>query len=162
MSGRIYRIGDLIKVDNLQGIVIDISLRTTKLRTYDQNTIIIPNSQLLKSNVINLTDGSSIFISSVTFYVDYIFNLDKVKNCIETVLKNHPKVIVKGKKEIRYNVRIKEWVLEIETLFWINDPENEEFIKSQISEQIKERFEEMNILPPLPGVIRKDYLENQK
>ena len=57
------------------------------------------------------------------------------------MLKNNPKVIIKGKKEIRHIIKIKEWTIEIETLFWINDPENEEFIKSQISTEVKNKFD---------------------
>jgi hypothetical protein len=45
-------------VDGLKGVVADISLRTTKLRTYDRNEIIIPNSTLLRQNIINITGGA--------------------------------------------------------------------------------------------------------
>jgi hypothetical protein len=68
----------------------------------------------------------------------------------------------KKRREIRFLVRNKEWATEIESLFWINDPENEEFIKSQITELVKTRFEEAKILPPIPSIIRKDFLESKK
>jgi MscS family membrane protein len=48
ISGKIYSIGDVIKVGDLTGTVTDIALRTTKLKTYDRNEIIIPNSMLMK------------------------------------------------------------------------------------------------------------------
>jgi len=47
-------------------------------------------------------------------------------------------------------------------LFWINEPENEEFIKSEITELIKKKFEEANILPPIPGFMRREFLESKK
>jgi len=43
MWGKTYAIGDVIRVGDLTGKVTDIALRTTKLKTYDRNEIIIPN-----------------------------------------------------------------------------------------------------------------------
>ncbi len=164
ISGKTYRIGDVIRVGNLTGVVTDISLRTTKLKTYDRNEIIIPNSTLLKQSIINLTGGKKEVVASITFYIDYAFDVEKAKNAIDSVLRGHPNVVVdeKRRREIRFVVRIKEWTTEIESLFWINDPENQEFIRSKITELIKKKLEEENILPPIPGFMRRDFLESRK
>ncbi len=164
ISGKTYKIGDVIRVGNLTGIVRDISLRTTKLKTYDRNEIIIPNSMLLKESIVNLTGGGKETVASITSYIDYVFNIEKAKKAIDGVLRSHPNVIVSEKKrrEIRFVVRSKEWTTEIESLFWIDDPENEEFIKSNITELIKKKFEDEEILPPIPGLMRKEYLESKK
>jgi len=164
ISGKTYRIGDVIRVENLTGVVTDISLRTTKLKTYDRNVIILPNSTLLKKNIINLTGGKKETVASIIFYIDYVFNTEKAEKAIESVLRGHPNVVVdeKRRREIRFVVRSKEWTTEIEALFWINDPENEEFIKSKITELIKKKFEEEKILPPIPGFMRKEFLESKK
>jgi small-conductance mechanosensitive channel len=164
ISGKTYGIGDVIKVENLTGVVTDISLRTTKLKTYDRNEIIIPNSTLLKQNIINLTGGKKENVASIIFYIDYVFDIEKAKEAIESVLRGHPKVVLdkKRRREIRFVVRSKEWTIEIESLFWINDPENEEFIKSKITELTKRKLEEENILPPIPAIMRKEFLESKK
>jgi hypothetical protein len=39
---------------------------------------------------------------------------------------------------------------------------NEEFIKFQITETVKTRFEEAMILSPMPSIMRKDFLESKK
>lgn len=164
ISGKTYRIGDVIRVGNLTGVVTDISLRTTKLKTYDRNEIVIPNSTLLQEKITNLTGGRKETVASVIFYIDYVFDIKKAKKLIESVLVNHPNIIVdkKRRREIRFVVRSKEWTTEIECLFWIDDPENEEFIKSQITELIKGKFEEEKILPPIPGIMRREFLERKK
>lgn len=162
ISGRTYRTGDMIRVGNLTGEVTDITLRTTKLKTYDRNEIIIPNSTLLTEKIVNLTGGARETVASITFSIDYIFDIAKTKEVIKDLVKGHPNVIInkKRRREIRFIVRSKEWTTEIETLFWINEPENEEFIKSQITEQVKKKLEEENILPPLPGIMRREYLKD--
>ncbi len=163
ISGKTYKIGDVIRIGDLTGAVTDISLRTTKMKTYDRNEIIIPNSILLKEKIVNLTGGERETVASVTFYIDYVFDIDKAKKTIENVLRNHPNVLVdeKRRREIRFVVRSKEWTTEIDSLFWINEPENEEFIKSQITELIKSGLEKENILPTIPGIMRKDFLESR-
>jgi small conductance mechanosensitive channel len=164
ISGKTYRTGDVIRVGNLTGVVTDISLRTTKLKTYDRNEIIIPNSMLLKGEIINLTGGKKETVAHIVFHIDYVFDVEKAKKAIERVLREHPNVVVneKRRREIRFVVRSKEWTTEIESLFWINDPENEEFIKSKITELIKKEFEEENILPPIPGFMRREFLESKR
>jgi len=164
ISGKTYKIGDVIRVGNLSGVVTDISLRTTKLKTYDRNEIIIPNSMLLKDKIINLTGGKKQTVASIISYIDYVFDIEKAKKAIESVLRGHPNVIVdeRRRREIRFVVRSKEWTTEIESLFWINDPENEEFIKSKVTELIKRKFEEEKILPPIPGFMRREFLESKK
>jgi small-conductance mechanosensitive channel len=163
ISGKTYSIGDVITVSGLSGVVTDISLRTTRIKTYDNNEIIIPNSTLLKDNIINHTSGKGETVSSLITQIDYIYDVEQVKTIIEQILTTHPNVIVDTQyHRVQYITRIQEWTTTIETLFWINKPEHEFFIKSTLTEAIKQRFEEENILPPIPSIIRKEYLQNQK
>jgi small-conductance mechanosensitive channel len=164
MSGKSYIIGDVIRVGNLTGTVTDISLRTTKLKTYDRNEIIIPNSLLVKEKIINLTGGECEAVASITLSMDYTSDAEKAKTIIENILKNHQAVIVNKdrKREIRFILRNSEWANDLEILFWINNPPNEEFIKSNITELIQKEFKKERILPPLPALMRQEYLTGQK
>ena len=163
MWGKTYAIGDVIRVGDLTGKVTDIALRTTKLKTYDRNEIIIPNFVLMQEKIINLTGGSQESVASITIAIDYTADSEKAKSIIENILKNHKSVIfnLKRKREIRFIFRNQEWSNEIETLFWINDPPQEEFIKSNITELIQKEFKNQFILPPIPALMRKDYLPEQ-
>jgi small-conductance mechanosensitive channel len=164
ISGKTYVIGDVIQVGDLTGTVTDITLRTTKLKTYDRNDIIIPNSVLIKETIINVTGGASEEVTSITFSLDYTADAEKAKSIIENILKNHKSVIfsTKRKREIRFIFRSSEWTNEIEALFWINDPHNEKFIKSNITELIQNAFKKEGILPPIPAIMRKDYMDGQR
>ena len=56
---RPFRIGDRIEVQgvglNVDGEVVDIGLRSTRIRTYDNQMVILPNSNISKNQVINHT-----------------------------------------------------------------------------------------------------------
>ena len=93
ISGKTYTIGDVIRIGDLIGTVTDIALRTTKLKTYDRNEIIIPNSVLMKEKIINLTGGKQESVSSLTFTIDYTEDPNKAKDIIESILKKHKSVI---------------------------------------------------------------------
>jgi small conductance mechanosensitive channel len=164
MSGKTYIIGDVIRVGDLTGTVTDISLRTTKLKTYDRNEIIIPNSLLMKEKIINLTGGECEAVASIILSIDYTSDAEKAKAIIENILKSHQSVIVNKsrKREIRFIIRNREWTNDLEILFWINNPPNEEFIKSTITELIQKEFKKEGILPPIPGLMRREYLTGQK
>lgn len=164
MSGKTYAIGDVIRVGDLTGTVTDIALRTTKLKTYDRNEIIIPNSVLMREKIINLTGGKQESVASLIFAIDYTADAEKAKSIIENILKNHKSVIFspKRKREIRFILRNREWTNEVEALFWINDPPNEEFIKSNITELILKEFKNECIMPTIPSLMRRDYLTGQK
>jgi len=164
MSGKTYAIGDVIRVGDLTGTVTDVTLRTTKLKTYDRNEIIIPNSVLMKEKIINLTSGQQEAVASLIFAIEYMADSEKAKSIIENILKNHKSVIfsLKRKREIRFIVRNREWTNEIEVLFWINDPPSEEFIKSNITELILKQFKNECILPTIPALMRKEYMTGQK
>jgi small-conductance mechanosensitive channel len=164
MSGKTYAIGDVIRVGDLTGTVTDIALRTTKLKTYDRNEIIIPNSVLMREKIINLTGGKQEAVASLIFAIDYTVDAEKAKSIIENILKNHKSVIFspKKKREIRFILRNREWTNEIEVLFWIKDPPNEEFIKSNITELILKEFKNECILPTIPALMRREYLTGQK
>ena len=164
MSGKTYAIGDVIRVGDLTGTVTDIALRTTKLKTYDRNEIIIPNSVLMREKIINLTGGQPEAVASLKFAIEYTVDIKKVKPIIEDILRNHKSVIfdLKRKREIRFIFRNKEWTNEIEALFWINDPSSEEFIKSNINELIQNAFKKESIMPPIPALMRREYMTEQK
>ncbi len=164
MSGKTYAIGDVIRIGDLTGTVTDIALRTTKLKTYDRNEIIIPNSVLMREKIINLTGGEQEAVAAITVSIDYFSDLEKAKSIIENIIKNHKAVIydLKRRREVRFIIHNREWANDIEFLFWINDPPSEEFIKSNITELIQIAFKKECILPPIPAVMRKEFMTEQK
>ncbi|HEY6625757.1 MAG TPA: mechanosensitive ion channel domain-containing protein [Ignavibacteriaceae bacterium] len=55
---RAFKLGDKIKIDDVFGEVVDMKLYVTRLRSLKNEEIIIPNSSLINSNVINYSSLS--------------------------------------------------------------------------------------------------------
>lgn len=55
LAERPIRVGDLVEVDGLTGLVESIGMRSTRMRTPQHLEIIVPNSAFLENNVVNWT-----------------------------------------------------------------------------------------------------------
>ena len=55
ISDRPFEIGEYIKVGDLAGTVEDITFRTTRIRNVENQVVVIPNSVLTSTNIINVT-----------------------------------------------------------------------------------------------------------
>lgn len=49
-----FAVGDWIKMDKIDGVVEEINLRSTRIRTFDDSLITLPNSNLIKASVENM------------------------------------------------------------------------------------------------------------
>ncbi|MCE7734651.1 MAG: mechanosensitive ion channel [Candidatus Heimdallarchaeota archaeon] len=100
---RPFGIGDLIKVDSIDGIVLEIGLNYTKLLKLDRTIVLIPNKRLIDANLINC----SIQIkeleerSKMGFEVGYSKLLEEIKDQTE-LKKQMLNEITGGREIIRY------------------------------------------------------------
>ncbi|QIB27103.1 mechanosensitive ion channel family protein [Caloranaerobacter azorensis] len=89
-----FDIGDWITTSDIEGVVEDISFRSTKIRTFNKAVVTVPNSMLVQKPIIN---NSRRGIRRITFKlgVTYSTPREKLERCInriEKMLKNHPGV----------------------------------------------------------------------
>jgi len=54
-TDRPFSIGDTIRIDNFEGTIIDVGIRSTKMRNTDKRLISIPNSKLTDASIINIS-----------------------------------------------------------------------------------------------------------
>jgi small-conductance mechanosensitive channel len=83
LMDRSIKVGDIIKIDkDTAGSVIDVGLRATKIKTWDNELIIIPNGKLAGNNIKNyvLPDPKARIV--VPFSVAYGSNVNDVKKVI--------------------------------------------------------------------------------
>lgn len=88
---RPFDIGDRVKIGNIEpGFVQNITLRHVELITYMGQTVIIPNSTVQSSVIINYTkeDGNAY---PIEITVSYDSDLDKAIQIFEDTVNNHPK-----------------------------------------------------------------------
>ena len=84
--------GDWISAGGYEGRVMDITLRSTRIRTLDNNEVFIPNSKVLNENVVNYSLPDSTIMRNLTVGVSYAVQPNKVKKAVLDVLSTVPGV----------------------------------------------------------------------
>ncbi len=89
VSDKVVRIGDYIELENrdIRGYVTDIGWRSTRIRTPFNNMIIIPNSRLSDSILINYYEPDSVIGIMITAGVSYDSDLEMVEKITLEVAK---------------------------------------------------------------------------
>ncbi|MCC4832470.1 mechanosensitive ion channel [Shewanella sp. 1_MG-2023] len=89
---RPYKVGDFISAADRFGNVQEIDLFTTILRTFDNQHIIVPNSQIWGAQIVNHS-FHDIRGVDMHFGVAYKENTDEVRKVIDAVLAAHPHIL---------------------------------------------------------------------
>jgi small-conductance mechanosensitive channel len=90
---RPVKVGDLIDVGNTNGEVIRIGARGTWVRTFDNEVIIVPNSEFINNRVTNWTANDRTVRLSVPIGVSYDSNIENVRELLLDVARRNSDVL---------------------------------------------------------------------
>jgi small-conductance mechanosensitive channel len=127
-----FRRGDLIELENGQiGEVIEINLRSTRLKNLDAESLIIPNAQLANSKIINLAQPTPTVRIRIPILVGHEADPSMVKKIIHGSLHSHLDIIRTPPPNVRFT-GIGEKSLDFEIYFYINNYKKLWDIKDEI------------------------------
>ncbi len=95
MTDNSFSQGDWIVSNTVEGTVVDIRMRTTRIRTFDNAMITVPNSELANSHIKNYSKrriGRRIKMSLNITYESKMKDIVNLKNDIKDMLENHPDI----------------------------------------------------------------------
>lgn len=95
MTDNSFSQGDWIKTKDFEGTVVDIRMRTTRIRTFDNAMITVPNSQIANAHIFNWTKrviGRRIKMSIGISYENKMQDIINLKNDIFDMLISNPKI----------------------------------------------------------------------
>ena len=143
--------GDRILVGNLDGTVVHIRLLSTIINTVTDETIIIPNSQLVNNSVHNYSYDSRRIIIICEVSVSYGTDLDKAIGILEGVGRDNPYRPTSNIPEVRVET-FGDSGIKMALLSGINDVSEKYRAKSWINLEIWRRFRDNGIQIPFPQV----------
>ena len=123
MMDKTLKVGDFIKVGSdpntgASGTVIDIGLRSTKIKTANNEEVIIPNGKISNEVVVNSARPDLSARVEVNFSVSYGADAEKVKKLALGVLNKVEKAMKKPEPEV-YFVEMSDFALKFKLFFWV-------------------------------------------
>lgn len=149
LFGGTVKVGDIVEFNSTVGRVIEISFRTSKIKTRDGITLIVPNSKLVSDNVINWSDGDILTRFSVDVGVAYGSDTELVKKLLTKVASDHPAISDLKPIQVQFT-DFGNSSLDFRLLFWAENTWQVEFVRSELRFEIDRLFREHKVTIPFP------------
>lgn len=161
-ADRPFKVGDRIKIDQYVGDILDIGLRSTKIKTLDNELMAIPNSIVSKSVITNYALPDIKIKVRLPFYVSPNSDIVKVKKIlfeVGTQAANNFDFILNEPVPEVFLLEIEEYRLKLMITFWSNRFDRKWESRDYINCEVLRRFREERIEFPVPQ--RKIYIRNK-
>ncbi|WP_170976365.1 mechanosensitive ion channel domain-containing protein [Rhizobium sp. FKL33] len=152
LAERPFRVGDWIVNGNVEGFVRRISVRATEIETFRNQSVIVPNSQLINAAVGNWTLRNKLARSEIPVTVAYGSEPRKVMDIMLEVARNQPLVLTMPEPHVEF-VRYGDAGLDFELRFYLADLFTGMGVRNDIRIELLERFKEEGVELPVPRQI---------
>jgi len=146
---RTVEVGDTLDIDGTIGIVQRIGLRVSHIRSRDNIMILVPNSKLVTSKVINWSHKDDITKFIIKIGVAYGTDTGLVKRLLLEVANKHEEIETYPSPFVRF-VDFADSSLDFELHFWCKDLMKVEDVKSDLRFTLDEIFRKEKIEIPFP------------
>ncbi len=142
-----FKVGDFIKTPNHTGIVEEIQIFYTIMRTTDNQEIIIPNGQLSNAAIVNVNKKPKRRVDVVAS-CSYHDDLVKVRQVLHQLVDECPNKL-EDEKHIVFLTALDDSSINFALRVWVNTPDYWSTFE-YLTEGIKRKFDENNISIPFP------------
>ena len=145
-----FRIGDWIEWDGNAGIVEDISLRVSRVRTFDNELLTVPNSQLTDGVIKNPVAKDKLRLKFV-FGIGYDDDIDKATDIIVEEAEKHDEILQDPAPSVRLTELADSYV-GLQSRIWIANPSRADWVRTRAEyvKNVKQRFDAEDIEIPFP------------
>ena len=141
--------GDIIEVGTRMGVVKEIGIRSSIIRTYDGSEVIVPNGNLISNELVNWTLSDQRRRGEVLLSVAYGTDPQKVLDLLLEAAGSNERVLEDPKPWAIF-LGFGESSLNFRLTFWIADAETRLTIQSEVTVKINQMIKEAGIQIPFP------------
>ena len=148
-----FKIGEWVEWDggSYSGIVEDIGLRVTRVRTFDNELLTVPNSQLTDGVIKNPVEGDRLRLKFL-FGIGYDDDIDEATEIIVEEAEAHPDILDDPAPSVRLT-ELGDSSVGLQSRIWIDNPSRSDCVKirGDYVTDVKRRFDEEDIDIPYPN-----------
>lgn len=145
-----FKVGDKVQLDSGEmGVIMDIGIRSTKLRTYDNEVIFIPNGILANTKVKNFTVPDLSIRVNVDFGVEYGSDPEQVRNVVLDAIKKVDTVIVEPEPAVHF-MNMSDFSLDFVARVWVQNYNDAYVTKLEVTDEIYNALNKAKIGIPFP------------
>jgi small-conductance mechanosensitive channel len=147
---RPVKVGDWVNVSGVEGDILDIRVRATEIRTSDRSTVMVPNSNLITTNVQNRTRGDLQTRINIQVGVAKAFEASKARETLLKVASGHEEVLAKPAPQVFIESLSSTAGAAVMMSLWVSiaDPRQAHRIKSELYFAVLEDFEKVGLTLP--------------
>jgi len=140
-----FEVGDWIEWNDNAGRVEDVDLRVSRVRTFDNERITVPNGELANNAVTNPVAYGTLR-QRFTFGIGYDDDIDAATDVILEEARAHPEILDDPGPSVRLT-ELGDSDVGLQARIWIAEPDRADFvrIRSEYVQAVKERFDEAGI-----------------
>jgi potassium efflux system protein len=146
---RPIKVGDTIEFGTLLGRVLRIGIRSSTVRTYEGAEVIVPNGNIISSEVVNWTLSDKLRRIEILVGVAYGTDPEKVINILKGIVAEHDSIL-KNPEPVVLFTEFGDSSLNFSLRFWTADFEEWLNLKSEITVLVNKALKEANIEIPFP------------
>ena len=144
------RIGDLVRVDNFEGRITDITTRYTKIRSVNGRESLVPNEMMITQRIENLSLADNNMLLTTAVQVAYGTDVAALLPVLRDVVAKVPRVLAEPGPGVNLSAFAADG-LELTFGFWIGDPENGQVnVRTDVNLAILAALNERGIEIPFP------------
>jgi small-conductance mechanosensitive channel len=144
------RIGDLVRVDNFEGRITDITTRYTKIRALNGRESLVPNEMMITQRIENVTLADSHVLLTTVVQVAYNTDVTRLMPELLEAVKTVPRVLADPPPAVNLTAFAADG-LELTFGFWIGDPENGQLnVRSGVNLALLAALNERGLEIPFP------------
>jgi small-conductance mechanosensitive channel len=146
---RPIKVGDRVRVGDIEGDVLEINIRSTTVRSLDNISIIVPNSEFISSQVVNLSHGDLKIRIDIDVGVSYDSDLDTVLSCLKQVAQENSEVL-RDPQPLVHLAEFADSAWSMKLRIWISNPKRHQQVRSDLNCEIVRKFHENNVVIAYP------------
>jgi len=147
---RPFEVGDWVEIDGVEGVVDDITLLDTRVRTFDDEYVVVPNDAITATEVVNRSRMGRLRVE-VEVGVAYATDLEAAREAATDAMTGiddvatspEPRVVVEGFGDSAVRLRCR---------YWIEDPSARRYwqTRTAVVAAVRERLADRGVEIPFP------------